>query len=55
MKSWTDNKDGTVTLFYEDGEILVSKKDFDRAFGAMVNGSKADVQRDFGIKREVKA
>ncbi len=50
MKDWTLNSDGTVTLVYEDGEsVLVSKKDFNRAFGAMVNASKEDVKRDFGI------
>ena len=50
MKSWTDNKNGTVTLYYEDGEVVVKKTDFDRAFGTMVNNSREDIERDFGIK-----
>ena len=49
IKSWVVNTDQTVTLFYEDGPIDVSKEDFDRAFGTMINSSKQDVERDYGI------
>ena len=39
-----------VALTYNDGEeVRVSKSDWDRAFGAIVNAEKADVVRDFAI------
>ena len=40
----------TVVLTYNDGEeVKVTKKDWDRAFGAIVNAEKDDVDRDFAI------
>lgn len=40
----------TVVLTYNDGEeVKVTKKDWDRAFGAIVNAEKDDVVRDFAI------
>ena len=32
-----------------DGKAFVSKKDFNRAFGAIINATKEAVIRDFGI------
>lgn len=49
MKSWKDNNNGTVTLAYAEGEIVVSKKDFNRAFGAMINMSFADAKELYAI------
>ena len=46
---WEVEKD-RVRMTYNDGEtIYVSKSDFDRAFGAILNASKEDVIRDFAI------
>lgn len=43
-------KGDNVELTYNDGEVVkVSKNDWDRAFGAIVNAEKADVVRDFAI------
>ena len=50
MLSWKilpDNK--RVELTYPEGNVTVSKEDFDRAFGAMLGASYEDVKRDFGI------
>lgn len=54
LKSW--NYDGDkVKLVYEDNAIIyVSKTDFDRAFGAIVSATKAEVLRDFVLKNDVK-
>ena len=50
MKDWIINENGTVTLRYEDGDVVVNKKDFDRAFGTMINSTKQQVEKDFSIK-----
>ena len=52
LKSW--NYDGDkVELVYEDNDIVyVSKVDFDRAFGAIVSASKADILRDYVLRKE---
>lgn len=50
MLSFTNNNDGTVTLKYESGEVLVRETDFNRAFGTMVNNTKEDIEEEFGIK-----
>ena len=51
MSSFIDNADGTVTLLYEDAKsVIVSKADFDRAFGTMCNASRDDVLKEFGVK-----
>jgi len=43
-------KDDVVELKYFDGEIVTVKyEDYNRAFGAIINASKEDVKRDFGI------
>ena len=43
-------KGNIVVLTYDDGDqVNVSKKDFDRAFGAIINATKEAVIRDFGI------
>ena len=48
---WKDNLNGTVTLTYSDGDrIVVNKSDFVRAFGTMINATKAEVRREFGIR-----
>lgn len=51
MNAFTENNDGTVTLQYEgqDG-VVVKREDFDRAFGAMANATREEVERDFGVK-----
>ncbi len=52
LKNW--NYDGDkVKLFYEDNDIVyVSKVDFDRAFGAIVSATKADILRDYVLRKE---
>lgn len=49
LKHWSYVGD-RVSLEYSDGsEVFVSKSEFDRAFGAIVNASKDEVVRDFAI------
>lgn len=49
LKKWAYAGD-FVDLFYEDGSVVkVSKKDFDRAFGAIINATKEAVLRDFAV------
>lgn len=39
-----------VALLYVDGTyLLVSRVDFNRAFGCIVSASKSDVERDFAL------
>ena len=48
-KTWKIEGDIAI-LTYDDGEqVKVSKNDFNRAFGAIINASKEDVIRDFAI------
>lgn len=46
------NYDGDrVKLVYSDEEVVyVTKVDFDRAFGTIINAEKHEVIRDFAIK-----
>ena len=52
LKSW--NYDGDkVKLVYEDNDIVyVYKVDFDRAFRAIVSATKADILRDYVLRKE---
>lgn len=50
MLDWKINSDGTVTLTYPEGTVLVKEPDFHRAFGAMISAPYQDIVRDFGIK-----
>ncbi len=50
LKKWEIEND-RVRLSYSDGtEFYVKKKDFNRAFGTILNNSKEDIKRDFEIK-----
>lgn len=51
MDGWIVNGDGTVTLYFEQGEVVVKETDFNRAFGAMINGGYENVLRDFGLNK----
>ena len=43
--------DQYAILVYSDNTVFsVLKSDFDRAFGAIVSGSKEDIYRDFALK-----
>ena len=43
-------EDERVKLRYQDGSILyVTKKDFDRAFGCIINLTKQECERDFAV------
>ena len=48
LKKWTIVGDN-VRLSYEEGTLLISKADFDRAFGPIISASYEDVKRDFAI------
>lgn len=51
VTDWKKNGNGTVTLIYSDGEnVTVDEKDFDRAFGTLINSTKEEVKRDFAKK-----
>lgn len=50
LEKWSYEGD-RAKLVYSDGDVVfVSKKDFDRAFGAIVSADKHDVIRDFALK-----
>jgi hypothetical protein len=50
MASWFKNGNGTVTLIYENEDsVVVSEADFNRAFGTMLNATRDDVARDYGM------
>lgn len=50
MLNWKIIENDKVKLTYEEGEIIVKKSDFDRAFGTMINSSYEDIKRDFAIE-----
>ena len=51
MTNWKKNGNGTATLIYSDGEkVTVDEKDFDRAFGTLINSTKEEIKRDFAKK-----
>ena len=48
LNNWTI-EGNTVRLSYDNGELYVTKEDFDRAFGPIVSATYDDVKRDFAI------
>lgn len=48
LRMWTIVGD-KVRLTYEMGTLLITKEDFDRAFGPIISASYEDVKRDFAI------
>ena len=51
LSVWVPEGEDKVKLVYSDDEIVyVTKEDFNRAFGAIINAEKDDVIRDFAIK-----
>lgn len=51
LTNWKKNENGTATLIYSDGEnVTVDEKDFDRAFGTLINSTKEEVKRDFAVE-----
>lgn len=48
LNNWTI-EGNTVRLSYDKGDLIVSKEDFDRAFGPIVSASYEDIKRDFAI------
>lgn len=50
LVDWKVTSPDKVTLYYSEGEnLVVSKTDFDRAFGAIVSADYDAVKRDFAI------
>lgn len=50
LKDWTLLSPEKIKLTYEDDSVLyVKKRDFDRAFGAIISADKESVKRDFAI------
>jgi hypothetical protein len=50
LSEWSCQSNNRVKLVYSDNDVVyVTKEDFDRAFGAIVNAEKDDVIRDFAI------
>lgn len=51
LKNWNYAEANRVKLVFSDDEVVfVTREDFDRAFGAIINASKEEVVRDFAIK-----
>ena len=51
MENWHINADKTVSLQFDEGTVIVKKEDFDRAFGTMINSTKDEVEKDYGINK----
>lgn len=50
LKEWKVVSPERVQLDYENGEsLLVTKKDFDRAFGCIISCTYEEVKRDFAV------
>ena len=55
LKEWIDEGD-KIKLIYKDGDsFYVSKTDFNKAFGCMINCEKEEIRRDFDINRKKQA
>ena len=53
MKNWYYNKDGkTVTLVYEEGEVIVSRNDFNRAFMTMITSSYIENRSNYDLREK---
>lgn len=51
LKNWNYDGPDHVKLVYSDDEIVfVTREDFNRAFGAIINASKEEVIHDFAIE-----
>lgn len=51
LKDWNYEGSDKVRLVYSDNDIVfVSRTDFNRAFGAIINADKNAIVRDFAIK-----
>ena len=51
LKDWNYEGSDKIRLVYSDNDVVfVSKTDFDRAFGAIINADKNAIVRDFAIK-----
>lgn len=49
LKDWRIEGDRVKLEYSDNDKVYITKKDFDRAFGAIVNATKEEVIRDFGI------
>ena len=50
LNNWKIIDNNFVLLSYSDGDsFLIPVADFNRAFGAIVSGSKESIKRDFSI------
>ncbi|MBQ2389083.1 MAG: hypothetical protein II305_03420 [Clostridia bacterium] len=51
LKDWNYEGSDKIRLVYSDNDVVfVSRTDFDRAFGAIINADKNAIVRDFAIK-----
>lgn len=51
LKDWNYEGSDKIRLVYSDNDVVfVSRTDFDRAFGAIINADKHAIVRDFAIK-----
>lgn len=51
LKDWNYEGSDKIRLVYSDNDVVfVSRTDFNRAFGAIINADKNAVIRDFAIK-----
>lgn len=50
LANWNYDGDRVKLLYIDKSVLFVSKADFNRAFGAIVNADKYEVVRDFAIK-----
>lgn len=50
LADWNYDGDRVRLVYSDEDVVFVSKVDFDRAFGAIINAEKHEVIRDFAIK-----
>ena len=49
IEKWNVEGENVALHYSDDTTVNVKKTDFDRAFGAIINATKAEVERDFAI------
>lgn len=49
VSAWSYDGDCVKLVYPDDSVVMVSRVDFNRAFGAIINATKDAVVRDFAI------
>ena len=52
LKDWKPMGDLVKLIYTDNDEFYIKKEDFNRAFGPIVSGNKADIKKEYKVKIE---